>query len=356
MVFGTPRRPPPLPPAGDPRAALEAAVRRARGPGPCFVSFSGGRDSSVVLAAAARAARRDGLEPPIPVTARFMDAPDAEESAWQERVVRHVGAPDWIRLELGDELDAIGPYAQAVLARHGVLWPFNAHFHAPMLACAAGGTLLTGIGGDELWAAVAARAPRLRRRALALAPRSLRRGLLAHRESLDLPWLSVAGRRAASRAAAADSAAVPMTLARRLRWLRGLRATAVGTASLALIAADADAAIAHPLLDAGVWAAAATSAPDPDRARRAMAGHLLPEEVIARRTKATFDAVFFRDPARAFSARWSGGGVPADLVDEGLLRDHWASARPMAQSFALLQAVWASTGERLQQPVGGLGQ
>src|SRR5690242_13957500 len=131
MVFGTPRRPPPLPPAGDPRAALETAVRRARGTGPCFVSFSGGRDSSVVLAAAARAARRDGVEPPIPVTARFTDAPDAEESAWQERVVRHVGARDWIRLEFGDELDAVGPYAQAVLMRHGVLWPFNAHFHTP---------------------------------------------------------------------------------------------------------------------------------------------------------------------------------------------------------------------------------
>ncbi len=47
---------------------IDAAPRAARSPssvhGPCFVSFSGGKDSSVVLAAATRAARRSGLADP----------------------------------------------------------------------------------------------------------------------------------------------------------------------------------------------------------------------------------------------------------------------------------------------------
>ena len=38
-----------------------------------------------------------------------------------------------------DELDSVGPVAQAVLRRHGPLWPFNAHFHMPLLERASGG-------------------------------------------------------------------------------------------------------------------------------------------------------------------------------------------------------------------------
>ena len=49
-----------------PPQALEAAVRPALQRGRCFVSFSGGRDSSPVLAAAAAVARREGLAAPVP--------------------------------------------------------------------------------------------------------------------------------------------------------------------------------------------------------------------------------------------------------------------------------------------------
>ena len=62
MVFGfTP--PESLPePAADPLEALEEAILPALQRAPCLVSFSGGRDSATVLAAAVRLARREGLE------------------------------------------------------------------------------------------------------------------------------------------------------------------------------------------------------------------------------------------------------------------------------------------------------
>ena len=66
-----------------PRVALEAAVLGALRRPPCGVAFSGGRDSSLVLAVATHVARREGLPDPIPVTRRFPDKPEAEESEWR---------------------------------------------------------------------------------------------------------------------------------------------------------------------------------------------------------------------------------------------------------------------------------
>ena len=54
-----------------PLAAMESAILPALRRPPCLVSFSGGRDSSIVLAVAASAARRQGLSLPIPVTRAF---------------------------------------------------------------------------------------------------------------------------------------------------------------------------------------------------------------------------------------------------------------------------------------------
>jgi asparagine synthase (glutamine-hydrolysing) len=51
---------PPAPPGVTVRAALEAVMVRALHRPPCVVSFSGGRDSSAVLALATHVARREG--------------------------------------------------------------------------------------------------------------------------------------------------------------------------------------------------------------------------------------------------------------------------------------------------------
>ena len=145
---GSPSRPAAT---GHPAAVLEDAVRPALERGRCLVSFSGGHDSSLVLGIAARVARAEGLDLPIPITWRFPHAPRSHESEIQDEVVAALQLPDWVRLTGGDELDLVGPVAQQTLRRHGVLYPFNTFLHAPLLERAAGGTLLTGVGGDELF-------------------------------------------------------------------------------------------------------------------------------------------------------------------------------------------------------------
>ena len=65
----------------EPFDALQEAVLPALQRAPCIVSFSGGVDSSLVLAAATVASRRDGLPPPVPVTLRYSGAVGAGRRA-----------------------------------------------------------------------------------------------------------------------------------------------------------------------------------------------------------------------------------------------------------------------------------
>ncbi len=156
---------------------LENVLLRSLQRPPCVVAFSGGRDSAGLLAAAARAARRHGLPLPIPATNRFPGARDADENQWQDMVVRHLGLEDWVRADITDELDLIGPVAAPLLRRHGPLWPPNSHFGVLLARHARGGTFVTGVGGDEVLAPSAyqaARAP-VRRASAAAGGRAWRR-------------------------------------------------------------------------------------------------------------------------------------------------------------------------------------
>jgi asparagine synthase (glutamine-hydrolysing) len=119
-----PALPPPRP-GRTAREALESTVAVALERQPCLVTFSGGRDSSAVLAVAIHVARREGLPLPVPITVRFSNAPGAGEPRWQELVIAHLGLGDWEVIELGDELDLLGPAAQRNLLRHGVRYPSN---------------------------------------------------------------------------------------------------------------------------------------------------------------------------------------------------------------------------------------
>lgn len=167
-----------------PRQALEDVVAQALAAPPCFVAFSGGRDSSLVLAVAVDVARRQGLPAPIAVTERFPGHDATEDEQWQELVIRHLALEEWIRFDATAEVDLLGEHAKASLRRFGLLWPPLAHTRAwfvPELArspstvaeasvvTAAGasvavvdgalpgpqcvnpvGTLVDGEGGDEL--------------------------------------------------------------------------------------------------------------------------------------------------------------------------------------------------------------
>jgi asparagine synthase (glutamine-hydrolysing) len=349
----------------SPLDALEQAILPALERSPCLVSFSGGRDSSFVLAAATRLARREALALPVPMTLRFPSAADAGESDWQERVITHLDLPDWYRLDLAHELDPVSSVATRGLQRHGLLWPFNAHFHWPVFEAAAGGSVLTGVGGDEVFGTsrwkranellsqrVFPRPRDLPPLALALAPQIVRRRVLVRRARDEaFAWLSPTGARVFAERAAADEAAEPRGFAGRLAYWRSLRATRLGFQSLELLARDSDVRLVHPIADDAFTAALANVVPhDGYRSRgelmaRAL-GDALPPEVLRRGTKASFDEAFWGPESRSLASRWSGQGADVALVDAAGLRREWSRPVPESHTFTLLQAAWLELGEQ----------
>ncbi len=349
--------------AHTPRQALEACVLAALAQPPCVVSFSGGRDSSLVLAVATHVARREGLPPPIPFTLRFFNAPETEEPEWQERVVRHLDLADWIVRTLDDELDCVGPVAQRVMRRHGLLWPLNSHFVQPAAQAASGGTLLTGSGGDQVLApsphvhVPSAGGPRVRdlaRWGFRAAPQSVRRAVVARRnpEPLSLPWLREQARRDVYRAMHDDDAAEPRLAAERTRWVWRLRAIQVALRCLSAVVEDEGARLVDPMLDRHFVAALAADARSGAYATRTiamrtLAGDLLPDDVCARTTKAVFQRPFWNRHSEDFARRFDGACLDEALVDVDALKRHWADpAGPTAQSMTVLQAAWLATDAR----------
>jgi asparagine synthetase B (glutamine-hydrolysing) len=344
-----------------PLAALEEAVLPALERTPCLVSFSGGRDSSCVLAVATRAARREGLPPPVPVTLRVPNAPMADESAWQETVVRHLGLRDWELLEAGDELERLGPLSLSVLRRHGVLYPPNTFLQIPLLEAARGGCLLSGLGGDELFASWRWRnhADALARRrrptpldplrlAYAASPGVLRAWREQRRYRLrGLVWLRPEAARSASRLAAAARAEQPRSWSRWVDWFARRRSVSAPQWSLSLLATDAGTVLVHPLLDPGFLAAIARAGGrlgfgDRTAAMHAVFGELLPEAVLSRPTKARYSEALWGHGTRAFADAWNGSGVDDVLVDPVALREEWRGPAPHEDSAMLLHAAWLS--------------
>jgi hypothetical protein len=336
---------PAAPTTPDPLAALEQAVTGALRRPPCMVSFSGGHDSSLVLTAAVRVARREQLPLPVPVTWRAVDAPKAEESAWQELVVNALGLTDWVRLQAGDDLDFVGPVSAAVLRRHGLVHPANSYLHAPLLAQATGGTLLTGVGGDQ----VLGRLPRPRR------PRWWPRP-----DDPDAPygWLRPAAARRVRSGLRREERARPAAYAGRPDWARRRRNLTLTCATLAVIGAATDTEVVNPFLDAGFLGALCRSGDGPaDGGRAGLIGRVFggryPDEVVRARPKATFGEVFWRRHTRALLRSWDGTGVDVGVVDPVALRAEWDRPQPDFATTLLVQQVWLATtaGDRS----GGVG-
>jgi asparagine synthase (glutamine-hydrolysing) len=353
--------------AQSPRAALEAAVLAGLQRPPCAVSFSGGVDSSVVLALATHVARREGLPLPIPLTNRFPNVDEADETDWQERVVAHLGLEDWTRLEWDDELDILGPVATTILRRHGILAPFNSHFHYPLLERVAGGSLLSGIGGDELFEnvsrATAARVLVQRRRprvrelrsvAFALAPRPLRARVKARlgRGVYDrYRWIRTPQRRRLARAHTGWESRDPLRTDRALReWWWRSRVVQSNIAGKRVLAADFDVLMHNPFLDPDVLTECARAGGPAGLGRGSrgrgfglLVGDLLGAEILQRRSKATFDSPFWNRHARAFVAQWDGRGINREDVDIEALRAEWSKTPPDPHSFVQLHRAWLAS-------------
>jgi asparagine synthetase B (glutamine-hydrolysing) len=362
-----------------PLAALEAAILPALLRPPCVVSFSGGRDSSSVLAVATRLARREGLPVPLPATNVFPKAPASDERAWQELVIAYLGLEDWLRIEHDDELDAVGPVAVQVLRQHGLVWPFNSHFHVPLLEAASGGSLLTGIGGDEVFGqgrrsrAALVLGGRTRpvakdvlRVGLALSPRRVRASVLRRRSRPQLAWLTEDARSAAVEAWSSQAAAEPLRPAAKLAWWRRLRSSRIGIEAIDRLGAERNVSVRHPLSDFAFLAAMgrtghAIASLDRREAMRRVLGDALPEELYARTAKVHFDEAFWNRHSREFVDSWDGRSLDADVVDAEELSRLWRSGVAVANTFTLLQAAWigsdlarASGADRLEQAASGV--
>jgi asparagine synthase (glutamine-hydrolysing) len=80
--------------------------------------------------------------------------------------------------------------------------------------------------------------------------------------------------------------------------------------------------------------------PDRTTAMRRLFRDLLPDGILARETKGTYNfSVFNRHSAR-FVQEWDGEGVDPEMVDPIALRTEWLSPIPDASTYLLLQQAW----------------
>ena len=325
---------------------------------PCIIEFSGGRDSSVLLAVALMVARREGLEEPVAATKRHPGVSESREDEWQEGLVRHLGVTEWVKLDFEDELDLVGPLAQQFLSRYGVVWPPMLWSMWPFLQLAKGGALVSGEGGDEMFG------PRrstpvarllyeremsksvIKRSALAIAPRPFRQAVLSrHKEQPRVPWLRPRGLATVTDLIRKERLAEPFDWPASLFWQRSLRREAIFLRNAARLAAAADVLRVAPFLEGTFLRALGRTGGRLGYASRtavlrANFSGLLPDDVLCRSTKAVFNRSWFARHTRDFVARWDGSGVETDLVDPEVLRSEWSRERPNALSDALLQSAW----------------
>jgi asparagine synthase (glutamine-hydrolysing) len=349
-------------PFDSPRAALEAVLLEALQTQPCAVSFSGGRDSSAVLAVAVDVARRHGLPPPLPVTYRWSHAPESDESEWQEIVIRHLGLSEWEVIDGSPYLDSVGETSARVLLRHDLLFPPGVYLQVPVFERVAAATLVGGLGGDQLlgewrWqraADVLARRERAGRQGiLALghwaAPGPVRRRVAERRRGPGLPWLRPAAREQLTSTVRAERLSEPRTWRRRVEWLGRRRALAHMRYSTGLMAADHGAVAVSPFLDPRFLQALARTAPrwglgDRRAAMYALFGDVLPRATLERRTKAGTSRAYAGERTREFVASWDGTGVDHDLVDAAELRRAWdVNVAANGRAELQLQAAWLLT-------------
>jgi asparagine synthetase B (glutamine-hydrolysing) len=357
----------------SPRIELERVIERSLERSPCGVAFSGGRDSSLVLALAVHVAQREGLPAPIPITRMFADAPLSEERGWQEMVIRHLQLKDWQRISIGvGEMDVVSPLARDHLTRHGVIWPPMIHADIPLLAQVRGGSLLDGEAGDEVLGVGAhriapvadlVRSPRplRRRRTLdavgALAPGWFRAARVRRRwSSLPLTWLRPDALDALVLEPLGASEAVrPLSFSRSVQMVPTRRTRVLMSKNRAIMAMRHDVEITSPLADPHVVGALARHGGrlgPGDRAAvlRELASDLLPEVIMRRSTKASFGEAYLSRFTRELATHWTGGGVDPDLVDPDELRRLWLSDHPPVLTWALVQAAWLSTQAESTRP------
>jgi asparagine synthetase B (glutamine-hydrolysing) len=347
-----------------PREVLEKLLLDALQHRPCGVAFSGGRDSSLVLAIATCVARREGLPDPVPITRVFPGLPDADESEWQELVIRHLGLGEWCRLSFHDEVDILSPTARDHLVEHGLVWPPALTASSPLYEQLAGGTLIDGEGGDEVlgvdthriaWIASLLLYPRpLRRWRIraavgSIAPRRIRaRGVRSRQVADERPWLRPAAKAELDAELVRMQLDAPLSFAASVRQVPMRRGQLLANRSRELHARGFGVRLESPLLDSEFVHAIArlggfVGPGDRTAVLRELASDLLPDVVLARLSKASFNNAYLGRYSVDFARRWSGHGLNDQLVDVARLRAEWLGSKPSAGTAALLQQAWLAT-------------
>ena len=347
-----------------PRRAMERLLLPALQQRPCVVGFSGGRDSSAVLAVAVDLARREGLDPPIPVTNVYPELDETDETHWQELVIRHLGIDEWVRQEFTDETDLLSPTTVASLRRHGPLWPATIHNREPLISIARGGCYIDGEGGDEVLGdfrltplvRILTGELQIGTRAAkdlvkTLGPRRVRRYLarrsMVHNKTLR-PWLQPEINEWFMTTSATETADVPLAYGPAILRFLSHRGVQACFNNLDRMGAHLGVQYVHPLLDPGFATALARFGPRWGHAgrtatMRAVFGDLLPEELLARPTKVFFNRAYAHRYTREFVEQWDGTGLDPDLIDAEQLRRTWQDRLFHGGSFQLVHLAWLAT-------------
>lgn len=344
------------------RSVLEDFVLRGLQKPPLVIAFSGGRDSSALLAVSAHVARREGLPMPIAFTFRYDGEAEADETAWQELVIKHLNVSDWERAHVGTRHDVIGELAQEFLMKHGLVFPPTLFNNTLPLIRARGGTHMSGEGGDEIFGVRRATILRrildnpkylldkqhLRHAALCFGPRPFR--VAAWRYDLErrlsgIDFVKPEVSEQQRRDLAAHVTSEPFNLMRSMGWHLRRKMIVMFEEGQAAIAQEHDVQHLDPFLEPKLVAAYARMVKPfglagRTDAMRVLFADLLPDEVLTRTSKAIFNRGFLTDVGREFARSWQGQGVDTDIVDVDALRAAWLADWPPSQSFGLLQAAW----------------
>lgn len=309
-----------------------------------MVMFSGGRDSSILLTLATRVARSEGLDLPIPFTHRYADVAEADETDWQDLVIRGLGLGHWERRQVTDEHDFLGELSTELLGRIGLSWPPNLHSHYLSGIKMTGGSLLTGAFGDEIFTQTP-RVVRLREvltlnspprmrdflsMASSLLPSRTRTARWRRRWPPATPsWLTPDAANAVSSLLAEELASSPLGWSAELEYWWRLRATQFLHHSLQSLGRLQGITILAPFGDARFLGALAghwgfRGPKDRPAAMDELFGDAVDRRVLTRTDKATFNAVFWGTRTRRFVTEWDGRTPLDRFVDADRLRLVWS--------------------------------
>jgi hypothetical protein len=224
---------------------------------------------------------------------------------------------------------------------------------------AAGGSLLTGNCGDELfspwgWLRIA----RLRRGrtpptrtdlkplALSFLPRTARRFAYGRLSGFGPPWLT-AGAACALRRRFGAELRFAGTWRAELELYLSSRFREVAADTFRRLAADAETMLVEPFFEARYVRAVGHHPPREGFKSRSEAtqvhfGKLLGDGFFQRSDKAVFIDVSAGASSRAFAETWDGSGVDPSIADAEVVRAVWKSERPSMQSLTMLQAAYLS--------------